>query len=585
MIKKINFVYISKIFYTAFTKLQSKDKYKFCLGFLVLFGGCILSALVQIVFRNIVNTIIIDIINIWYFGMILLFIAYSLLWTMNQISNIIAWLIIQPALTKISEQIILKMFLHTLHIEYYFFLTKDAKSINSYFETIFNTIYQILSHLIIHIIPSLIEMIIVFIFFFYLYGYFYSFILLFLFFLFFYFTYISIINSKKLDTLYYDYLDKFYRHINQSISQIEIIKTYNGYDFEYQKMKIILNDFFTISIKRTFQLDKSQVYQIIACGITLLIITILTFFSMMNKTISVGDFVILNNYFIQFTIPITFLGYIFAELYKNFILLKKSFAILNKKEDIDNLIFLFHKKFTPSIEFQNITLAFDDEKKILNKISFQLEPKEKIAIIGASGSGKSSCLKLIMKLYTANEGNIFISGQNIQSISNQELYNHIAIVPQHSYIFAGSIRDNIKYNQKNISDDEIISILKKVKLYDKINSLEQGLDTLLENIDFSGGEKQRISIARTLIRNPNIFLFDEITASLDTKIESEIKEYLDEILIEKTAIFITHRLLFAKNASRIILLKDGIIKSIGSHEELIKSSKEYQKLYQEQCEI
>lgn len=586
MLKKINFLSISKIFYHAFLTLKSKEKQTFLIGLCILLFGCILSASVQIVFRNIVNTITINNLeNIWYLGMIGLLIAYSLLWTINQISNIIAWLIIQPVLAKVSETIILKMFLHTLHIEYHFFLTKDSKAINSYFETIFNTMYQILSNLIIHIIPAFIEMIIVFFFFFYFYGFFYSCILLFLLFLFFYFTYHSIINSKKLDTLYYNYLDKFYRHICQSINQIEVIKTYGGYEFEYEKMQFILNDFFAISIKRTFQLDKSQVYQIIVCGITLLIISAVTFFSMIYGRISVGDFVIINNYFIQFTIPITFLGYIFAELYKNFILLKKSFSILNQKEDIDSLIFLFNTKFTPSIEFQDIILQFDDEKKILDTLSFQLNPKEKIAIIGGSGSGKSSCLKLIMKLYKATQGNIFISGQNIQSISNQELYKHIAIVPQHSYIFAGSIRENIRYNQKNITDETIIDILKKIKLYDKINSLEHGLDTLLENIDFSGGEKQRISIARALVRNPDIFLFDEITASLDTKIEGEIKEYLDEILIDKTVIFVTHRLLFAKNADKIIVLKNGKIQSIGNHEALIENSKEYQRLYNEQCGI
>lgn len=583
MLKKINFLYIGKIFYNAFLELKQKEKYKFFIGFAVLFVGCMLSALVQVIFRKIVNTITINDADIWYVGMIFLFIIYSLLWTINQISNIIAWLVVQPVLANLSQNILLKMFLHTLHIEYCFFLTKDSKAINSYFETIFNTIYQILSHLIIHIVPSLIEMTIVFIFFFYVYGYFYSFILFFLLLVFFYFTYNSIVNSKQLDTLYYDYLDKFYRHILQSISQIEVIKTYGGYDFEYEKMKLILNDFFSVSIKRTYQLDKAQAYQIITCGITLLIISILTFFAMVNKKISVGDFVILNNYFIQFTIPITVLGYIFAELYKNFILLKKSFSILNKKKDIESLVFLFNKKFIPSIVFQDIVLQFDDERKVLDRVSFQLNPKEKIAIIGSSGSGKSSCLKLIMKLYSLQKGNIFISGQNIQSISNQELYKYITIVPQQSYIFAGSIRDNICYNQKNITDDEIMLILKKIKLYDKINSLEHKLDTLLENIDFSGGEKQRISIARALVRDPQIFLFDEITASLDTKIEAEIKEYLDEILIDKTAIYVTHRLLFARDADKIILLKDGKIKAIGKHDDLIVNSIEYQKLYNEQC--
>jgi ABC-type multidrug transport system fused ATPase/permease subunit len=584
MFKKIGFFYVWKQFYYGFSSLTKLEKYRFYFGFLVLFGGCLLSALVQILFKNVINILTAEVNSIWYIGCLALLVTYSVFWTINQISNIITWLILQPLLAKISEHILLKLFLHMLHIDYYFFLTKEAKYINSYFETIYNTMSQILSHLIIHIIPSLIEMFIVFILFFYIYGYFYSGILILLLLLFFYFTYNSIMNSRKLDVQYYTHIDKFHMHIYQSVAQIEVIKTYGAYDFEYNKMKLLLTDFFGIAIKRTLQLDRAQAFQIIACGFILLLLSVFSFFSLFYNKISLGDFVMLNNYFIQFTIPITFLGYIFAELYKNFILLKKSFLVLDKKEDQESNLILFRHKFISRIVFENVSLSFDD-KKVLNNVSFEIKEKQKVAIVGGSGSGKSSCLKLLMKLYKANTGNIFISDQNIANVASQELYHYMTIVSQNNYIFGGTVRENICYNTTGVSDDTIIDLLKKLRLYEKIQSLEKGLDTRLENIDFSGGEKQRIGIARALVRDPAIFLFDEITAALDTQTETDIKNYLDELLINKTAIFVTHRLLFAKKADMIIVLKQGKIKAQGAHDELMEKSIDYQKLYQDECEL
>lgn len=581
MYKKNSLHAIFTLFSGSISSLNANNKKRLYISILILLIGSFLSGIVQIIFKNILNQLSVNQISLSIVFILLLF-AYSALWVMNQISNIITWLCVGPVLISLSNKIMLYLFEHALHIEYSTFINNDTKNISNYFETIFNTISIIFSHLIIHVFPALIEMLVTFILFFYFYGFIYSFLLVILLLLFFYFTYVSIINSKELDHRYYTELDQFHMHLTQSITHIEIIKTYYSYDFEYQKMECTLKKFFNTAQKRNIQLDKAQAYQIITCGVVLFILAIMSYLALIKKKMLLGDFVLINNYFLQFTIPITFLGYIFSDLYKNIILLHKSFQILNfPQEKKGPITKFFDYAFSPRIVFHEIGFVVND-KVIVQDISFTIEPKEKIAIVGTSGSGKSTLLKLLMNLYHPTSGHILLSNIDISQISSEELYQYMAIVSQVSYTFFGTIADNIRYNRKDISDKEIIEVLKKLKLYDIIKKYEKGINTLIEDINLSGGEKQRISLARGLLRNTEIFLFDEVTASLDTKIEHEVKDYLDEFLLDKTVIFVTHRLLFAKAATKIIMMKNGIIHAIGTHEELLKNCSEYHKLYSEQ---
>lgn len=581
MYKKNSLYAIFTLFSESISSLIPNNKKRLYISILILFVGSFLSAIVQIIFKNVLNQLATDEISLSMIFILLLF-GYSAVWVMNQISNIITWLCIGPVLVNISNKIMLYLFQHALHIEYSTFINNDTKNISNYFETIFNTISNIFSHLIIHVFPALIEMLVTFILFFYLYGFIYSFLLVVLLILFFYFTYVSIMNSKELDNRYYIELDQFHVHLMQSIMHIEIIKTYYSYDFEYQKMELTLKKFFNIAQKRNIQLDKAQAYQIITCGIVLFILATMSYLALISKKILLGDFVLINNYFLQFTIPITFLGYIFSELYKNIILLHKSFQILNfPLEKKGQATKFFAYAFSPSIVFHEVSF-FVNDKVVIQNVSFTVQPKEKIAIVGTSGSGKSTLLKLLMNLYHPTSGHILLSNINISEISSEELYDYMTMVSQNSYTFFGTIADNIRYNKKNISDRQIIEALKKLKLYDIVKKYEKGIDTLIEDINLSGGEKQRISLARGLLRDTEIFLFDEVTASLDTKIEHDVKDYLDEFLLDKTVIFVTHRLLFAQNATKIIVMKNGMVHAIGTHEELFNNCPEYTKLYSEQ---
>lgn len=571
--------FLIKLSIESYKTLSKKYKLRLFLGCFVVILGCSLSAGVQLIFKKIIDSFIGEehslLLPIFFFVG-----AYSTSWTINQVSNIVGWLLTEPVIAEISKYIIYKMFNHLLLLPYQFFLSKEALSIHTYFETVFRTTSAILSNLFIYIIPSLLEMIIIFIFFVKLYSLWLGFFLLLLLSVFFFLTYESIQESKLFDTAYYGQLEKFHSLLIESIDQIILIKTYHAYLFQKEKIKKIMNSFFSIAKNRMWHLDKAQALQIIFSGVILLLITLLSAYYTFKGKISTGDFIMINNYFIQFTIPITFLGFIFAEIYREFILLKKSIFIFalpidqedeKKKETIE--------EFSPSIVFENVTLMLEN-KKILDSISFTINPYEKVAIVGTSGSGKSTCLKLITELYTSYQGNIFISGQNIKNISRADLSNHIGIVLQQSFLFQGSIAENIRYGEKEISDEKIIEVLQKVKLYDKIKTFKENINEHIEGIDFSGGEKQRLAIARALVRNPAIFLFDEITASLDNTTEKEIQAYIQDLITQKTAIFVTHRLSFATIADKIIIMKKGKIIGFGSHQELIKTSDEYRTWYE-----
>lgn len=580
MSRSATLAFLSVLLKESFLALSKKHKIRFLCGFLILFFGCVLSAVVQILFRYLVDSVIIGDNNVFSLSIVFLISAYSVSWTINQIANIIAWLIAEPVLAEISQSIILKMFAHMLQVPYDFFLTKDARSVNTYFETVFLASSNILSNLIIYIIPSLLEMMIIFLFFIKIYPFWYGLFLLFLLFIFFYLTYHSIKDSKKLDLLYYAHLEKFHGLLIESISQIMLIKVYCANKFELDKIKTVLNSFFHVAKKRIWHLDRAQAFQIIASGTVLLLLSMLSGYAVFAREITPGDFVMINNYFIQFSIPITFLGYIFADVYRQFILLKKSIFIFKLPIEHVNKTSSVIINFVPRLIFESVSFSIEG-KNILENISFSIEPGEKVAIIGLSGSGKSTCLKLIMQLYHDYKGTIKISDTDMKDLSSIDISRHVGIVLQQSFLFQGTIADNIRYGNKQILDEDVTAVLKKVKLYDRIKSLPEGIFSDILGIDFSGGEKQRIAIARALVRNPEIFLFDEITSSLDKQTEKEIQEYLFSILEGKTAVFVTHRLLFASTADKIIVMKKGKIISVGTHEELLKKCFEYQTLCEE----
>lgn len=231
--------------------------------------------------------------------------------------------------------------------------------------------------------------------------------------------------------------------------------------------------------------------------------------------------------------------------------------------------------------FNNVSFSYNKDYKLLENINFKINPKEKVAIIGKSGAGKSTIINLISKLYYLDEGEILIDGININDLDKNSLRDSISVITQNPYIFNLTIKENLLLARENISDEEIIEKCKLVKIHDFISSLPNGYDTLLEEngVNLSGGQKQRLTIARALLRNSKIIIFDEATNSLDQETQNAVKESINLIKKRCTLIIISHSLNTITDCDKIILLDDGKIIQEGKHKDLIRDSELYKKLY------
>ena len=237
-----------------------------------------------------------------------------------------------------------------------------------------------------------------------------------------------------------------------------------------------------------------------------------------------------------------------------------------------------------NVEFKNVRFSYNPERQILKNVNFELKSGNSIAIVGPSGSGKSTIINLIPRLYDVCGGEVTFDGVDVRKLDLEFLRKNIGIVSQETYLFNGTIRENLLYAKPDATEEELIEACKKANIYDFVKSQEKGLDTMVGNrgLKLSGGEKQRISIARILLKDPVLFIFDEATSALDSISEKKIQEAIDPIIHSRTSILIAHRLSTILAADEILVIKDGEIAERGTHSELLDDGGIYQELYETQ---
>ncbi|HBZ42905.1 MAG TPA: metal ABC transporter permease [Maritimibacter sp.] len=305
-----------------------------------------------------------------------------------------------------------------------------------------------------------------------------------------------------------------------------------------------------------------------------------------NGDLSTGDFVMVNAYMIQITMPLNFLGSVYREIRQALVDMAEMFDLLEQPAEVTD------KPGAPDIDIKGgkveldaVEFGYDPARPILQGVTVTAEAGETVAIVGPSGSGKSTIGRLLFRFYDVTGGAIRIDGQDLRDVTAESLHKAIGVVPQDTVLFNDTIRYNIAYGKEGASFAEIEAAAKAAKIHDFVASLPDGYDTTVgeRGLKLSGGEKQRVGIARTLLKNPPILLLDEATSALDTETERDIQQSLREMGVGRTVITIAHRLSTIADADKIIVLEKGEITEFGRHDELLSRNGKYAAMWARQA--
>ena len=324
---------------------------------------------------------------------------------------------------------------------------------------------------------------------------------------------------------------------------------------------------------------------VIAIGVTLMMIFAAQ--GVVDGAMTLGDLVLVNAMMLQLFIPLNFLGIIYRALKYSLADMDMMLKLLDTKVEIKDIENAAALKVTDAIiRFDDVSFDYNKDRKILDKVSFDIPHGHKVAVVGPSGAGKSTLARLLFRFYDVEAGSISIDGQNINAVTQTSLRDNIGIVPQDTVLFNYTIDHNIRYAKLDATDEEIRQAAKHANIHDFVSSLPDGYQTVVgeRGLKLSGGEKQRIAIARVILKNPRILVFDEATSSLDSHSEQLILESLKEVAEKHTTLVIAHRLSTIIDADNIIVLDKGKVVERGTHQQLLEKEGLYAHLWQLQQE-
>jgi ATP-binding cassette subfamily B protein len=368
-----------------------------------------------------------------------------------------------------------------------------------------------------------------------------------------------------------------------SLLNYETVKYFTNEQYEAKAYDKQLAEWEEAKIKNRYSLFALNGGQALIVALSMTSMLALAAFNVSQGTMTLGDFVLINAFMMQIFMPLNFLGFVYREIKGSLANIENLFGLLDKKPNItdkENAQDLEIK--VAKIDFNKVNFKYHEQRQIIDDLSFCIEGGQKVAVVGESGSGKSTLVKLLFRFYDVNSGYICVDDQKINDITQHSLRKHIGIVPQDTVLFNDSLYENVRYGDPEATDEAINKAIEMANLTNFVEGLPEGLNTKVgeRGLKLSGGEKQRVAIARTILKNPEILIFDEATSSLDSHSEQAILKAINEVTKDRTSLVIAHRLSTIVDSDNIIVMNKGNIVEQGTHHKLLEAKGAYYTMWQ-----
>jgi len=372
--------------------------------------------------------------------------------------------------------------------------------------------------------------------------------------------------------------------LQENITGVKVVRAFAKEDLEERKFAEKGKDYFNTNIVAAKLRATHIPLMEFMSGLGTVLILLYGGMQVISGEITIGTLVLFNSYLLLLLMPMRFLGFITSFIQRALVGARRIFEVLDAVPEIKDKSGARELSSTKGhVKFENVSFSYGQEP-VLENVTFEAKPGETIALLGATGSGKSSIISLIPRFYDATGGKLTLDGTDVRNIKIESLRKHMGIVHQETFLFSTTIKENIAYGKPNATMEEIIDAAKAAEAHDFVVAFPEGYNTLIgeRGSTLSGGQKQRVAIARALLKNPEILILDDSTSSVDIETEYQIQKALQALLKNRTTFVITQRLSTIKNAHKIIVLDTGEIAEMGTHEELIKKDGLYRRIYETQ---